>query len=357
MGDEEQENYDLGEFDSKASLTKSKLKRKIRAWCKLCYQFFENSPNTKNCKEHFLRGNCNLVECKKNTVNCVRRFPNTNSENRHTYCLTKDEVENWDDSLNIQNYYSKDYNSFTSNVTNGNNTSIKGDKCIKKEETPYNEDDLSSKLTDLNKLTYPNKSENKEISMKSMTPQKFLYDFEDYSSRSVVNETEYKKEEQSLIDDFNKKLFSDLSPDKGVGYDYDHYQDKVLEQIFPNKLSKFSQGDSQGSEEFKHLYSNKSNQISSSENTSSLNKVYKLKDEVTIEELFDMVYNETHISRNILNKLKNAYKKRGFINVKILRLGKIKFKSWDFLSEDFKDVCSQVPGVSLILENLLEQLQ
>lgn len=98
MEDNKQENEeDLG--------NKSKLKRKMRAWCGLCYQFFENGPTAKNCKDHFLKGNCNLVDCKKasNVSKCVRRFPNTNSENRHTYCLSQEEVANWDPSCNIQN--------------------------------------------------------------------------------------------------------------------------------------------------------------------------------------------------------------------------------------------------------------
>jgi hypothetical protein len=81
---------------------KSKIKRKIRAWCSLCFQFFENGPTTKNCQEHLRKGNCNLINCKKASGTCIRKFANTNSENRHTYCLTKEEVSYWDPIYDIQ---------------------------------------------------------------------------------------------------------------------------------------------------------------------------------------------------------------------------------------------------------------
>ena len=36
-------------------------------------------------------------------MSCIRKFPNTNSENRHTYCITEEEAKTWADNYNIQN--------------------------------------------------------------------------------------------------------------------------------------------------------------------------------------------------------------------------------------------------------------
>ena len=84
-----------------------KNKRKIRAFCGLCYQTFENGPTSKLCKEHYIKGKCNLFECKKLNSKCVRRFHNTNSENRHTYCVTRDIVDTYDSTLEIQSILCK----------------------------------------------------------------------------------------------------------------------------------------------------------------------------------------------------------------------------------------------------------
>jgi hypothetical protein len=83
-------------------------KRKVKAWCGECFQSFENGPFAKVCKEHVIKGKCNLVECKKKIFNssgaeCVRKFPNTNSENRHTYCISDLDIKNWEEQFKIQN--------------------------------------------------------------------------------------------------------------------------------------------------------------------------------------------------------------------------------------------------------------
>lgn len=86
-----------------SSAKKKKNKLKIKAWCGDCFQFFESGPSAKICKDHLTKGKCNLIECKKSSsVNCVRKFPNTNSENRHTYCLNSEQVRDFDESLKIQ---------------------------------------------------------------------------------------------------------------------------------------------------------------------------------------------------------------------------------------------------------------
>src|SRR5690606_27793161 len=47
---------------------------------------------------------------------CVRKFPNTNSENRHTYCITKTEVEQWEEKNKLQECFRN------INLTNNINT-------------------------------------------------------------------------------------------------------------------------------------------------------------------------------------------------------------------------------------------
>jgi len=91
------------------------------------------------------------------------------------------------------------------------------------------------------------------------------------------------------------------------------------------------------------------NKISSSNN-------YLIKDETGIDELLDKVQIDTHIPKTSINKLKTAFKKKGLNTVQIIRLLKNKNKNWNFLYDDFKDVCTQIQGVALYLENILEQL-
>ena len=78
---------------------------KIRAYCNKCYQFFENGPYSKICKNH-LQKNCTLIECQKYNKNgdnlCIRKFNNINSANRHTHCLTQKDIELWDPKYEIQ---------------------------------------------------------------------------------------------------------------------------------------------------------------------------------------------------------------------------------------------------------------
>jgi hypothetical protein len=105
MSENEGKNVDSTRESKKMIKVK---KPKVKAWCGECFQFFENGPFAKACKEHITKGKCNLVECKKrlfhpNGIDCVRKFPNTNSENRHTYCLSEIEIKHWEEQCKIQN--------------------------------------------------------------------------------------------------------------------------------------------------------------------------------------------------------------------------------------------------------------
>ncbi len=74
-----------------------------------------------------------------------------------------------------------------------------------------------------------------------------------------------------------------------------------------------------------------------------------------ITELLDMVQNEMKVSKTSINKLKSAFKKKGWTIVKILRLNRKKQNNWDFLKNEFIDICPQIEGIALNLEDLLEK--
>ena len=98
---------------------KKRKKIKIKSYCRDCYQFFENGPYSKICKNH-IKKICNVIPCQKNNNNinsnnnenindlnnenkCIRLFPNKNSANRHTHCVNKNEVKKWKNLYEIKN--------------------------------------------------------------------------------------------------------------------------------------------------------------------------------------------------------------------------------------------------------------
>lgn len=93
----------------KQSTSQAKTTIKLRAWCGECFQYFESNPLAKVSINHVLKGKCNLVGCTKtnNLIECVRKFANRNSENRHTYCINREMVDTWDECLMIQNVLNK----------------------------------------------------------------------------------------------------------------------------------------------------------------------------------------------------------------------------------------------------------
>ncbi len=98
-------------LNSSMKSSKNPTNKKLRAWCADCYQFFEFSPFAKVCVQHVQRKNCNVFACRKKLINpslskqCIRKFPNINSENRHTLCVDEAEMLSWDSKLKIQNCF------------------------------------------------------------------------------------------------------------------------------------------------------------------------------------------------------------------------------------------------------------
>lgn len=103
---ENNSNYQLVSTAIDRSKSKKNANIKIRSWCGKCFQYFENSPMSKICFSHASKETCNIYPCTK--INdgfiCIRMFPNQNSENRHTHCISKEIVDSWDERIMIQNY-------------------------------------------------------------------------------------------------------------------------------------------------------------------------------------------------------------------------------------------------------------
>lgn len=81
-----------------------------------------------------------------------------------------------------------------------------------------------------------------------------------------------------------------------------------------------------------------------------------IKDETNISDLFDIVHAKLKVPKTSINKLKTAFKQKGYTNVDVIRLKKKKLNSWNFLEEEFKDVCPQISGIAIYLEDLLEKI-
>jgi len=84
--------------------------------------------------------------------------------------------------------------------------------------------------------------------------------------------------------------------------------------------------------------------------------IYLIQDKDSIDSIFEKVHKISQLPKSIINKVKTAFKKKGFLNAHTLRLSKNLKKDWRFLNEDFKFTCSQMLGISIVLENLLEQV-
>ena len=183
----------------------NKRVNKIKAWCGDCYQFFENGPFSKNCKDHFLKKNCNLYGCNKlsNEYKCVRKFPNINSENRHTYCISENEIQNWDSSLQIQyclGIKRQNNSSISSTIQGGSEEKLtlnNKELCTTTNEENINDDysEYSSYFEKSRKKT----SFNKEFVFKVFPKSKLkIIKNESFQLNNLLNKAEMDDENQLL---------------------------------------------------------------------------------------------------------------------------------------------------------------
>jgi hypothetical protein len=275
-----------------------KVKRKMRSYCGLCYQFFENSPFTKVCREHYLKANCNTYDCKKGT-NCIRKFPNHNSANRHTYCYTNEEVSTWDEGIDIQKCLTN--SSVKSNI--GVNNS--------KDEIKLSSPTFKDNLLDISacSIKFDLFETKQNITINNISEQNSLY----------FIDKKFECDAESLADEFDKFNFNLENKDI-------RYAESIKETILLSESLKDKKIEN-----------------------------YLIKDDTSIDEIVELVYNATKIPKSALNKLKSAFKKRGLMTAEIIRLLRTKNGNWDFLLDDFKEICTQIQGIAVYLENLLEQ--
>jgi hypothetical protein len=436
MNETESKNVD----NIKERLLKLK-KRKVKAWCGECFQSFENGPFAKVCKEHVVKGKCNLVECKKkifssNGAECVRKFPNTNSENRHTYCISEIDIKNWEEQCKIQNCLGvKRKNSEINynltkcsqkdheNVSNGENEETcsnlqlnsKLSKIKKMPRSPRHEEEKdehdeveNEKNQNINKLKFsiscldPPEKIHKSKSPKVDDPITNLtvdlnfenlipnLNYKNYEFSNLIDEInnlnfwegEKFSLDDKLIDEFNNIYFN--TPEKVTQNETKKCDDKNLNNLEDKKIINSSENKDLCEEKI-NLESNEKKekcqlelevkeinldsthekkeeileklnteiQIEINQNSTFKSNKVIIPDDEGIDSIFERVYIETKIPKSILNKLKNAFKKRGIFNGKILRLYYKKHQNLNFLVEDFKKICTQVEGVALYLESIL----
>jgi hypothetical protein len=291
----------------KENKNKKRKKIKIRAYCGKCYQFFENGPYSKICRNH-LEKSCNLIDCQKYKQNgenvCIRKFTNINSANRHTHCLTKEDIEIWDPNCEIQ-------------------------KCLGKKTEPDNKflDILNNNNNIFSGINKNNKSFCSDVNSLNMNlnnMNNMFLDNNDYFFDSINKNDNNHNNMLGLIEDIDKLHFNEN--DKLLNIENDNNNEKDINM----KLEKMNIN-----EEMKEENQDKDNE--------------------SIDDFFEKVQKETNIPNNIKKKLVNAFKKKGILNVKILLLFYEKYKNWDFLIQKFKNVSPQIEGVALCIEFLLKK--
>jgi hypothetical protein len=73
----------------------------VKAFCPKCFMTFEAGKNSSRATKHCLIVHCDKIPCNRAGSNCIRRFSSINSANRHTYCYTQEQVNNWSEALKI----------------------------------------------------------------------------------------------------------------------------------------------------------------------------------------------------------------------------------------------------------------
>jgi len=142
-------------------------------------------------------------------------------------------------------------------------------------------------------------------------------------------------------------------------------QDKNIESNLDNKIDNYIDNTSNSNN-----YNNNSSNNNNNTNIDTINKLskkeckketkksennFRIKDDTSIDTLFEKVLEISKVPKSKIKKTRIAFKKKGYYTVLSLRLRKKKYLGWSFLFDDFKDVCSQILGISLVIENLLEQ--
>lgn len=365
----------------------------IKAYCGKCYQFFQNGPNSKICQEH-LNKQCNLISCQKHLKNytCIRKFPNTNSANRHTHCLKREDVVHWNDEIEIRNRLlglKRNNADTTSNVhtcttcTNGNVST-----CI--QQVPQQQQQhngmisISSLPQSNNNNNNANCSSSSSNGIFNATKSLQLFNSTNMNdtlillpnNNSDLNNTKYlavssanayvngntvnskdtsfnqpncfKNDEYNLkwetqttklcaqMDDFD--FCDDSYPFNHSKLGIERKNSKISQNFFNEQLSQ-------------HIHNDDDDYFSPSSKVNEFD--IALHD--TIDTFFNVVQKNTGVSNAIKKKLVKALRKKGILNVRILVLAFNKYNNWNFLIRKFKGVTPQIEGVTLCIEHLFKR--
>ena len=299
-----QENDNLNNTNIEMEKRKNKPRKniKIKSYCGKCFQYFENGPFSQKCRKH-LKKKCNIISCqksKKGNNECIRLFPNKNSANRHTHCISKDDIKLWDKQYEIQLCLG----------TNENNKFF---------EVPIKDNIFNNNNND--GFDFFNDDSNH---------------FTTYNVGGIIE----RFDQLNVDDSFEmNKIFPSIQDDNG----------NINNNVISNNNNNYNLNNNNHNLIREKSFKNLKGSINF-----SMNENKRISNEETIENFFELVQKETFISNSIKKKLVKAFKNIGIMNVKILKLFHEKYKGWDFLLHKFKDVFPEIEGVSLCIEYLFK---
>ena len=304
------ENDNLNNTNIEMEKRKNKTRKniKIKSYCGKCFQYFENGPFSQKCRKH-LKKKCNIISCqksKKGNNECIRLFPNKNSANRHTHCITKDDIKLWDKQYEIQSCLGR----------KRSNENRFFEVSLKENIFQNNQNDVFDFFNDSNNFTSSN----------------FGGIIERFDQLNVDDSFEINKIFPTIHYDNNNININNNNDNNINNNNNENYINNNNNLILKEKSVKNLKGNTNFS-----IMENK-----------------KIPNEETIDNFFELVQKETFISNSIKKKLVKAFKKIGILNIKILKLFHEKYKGWDFLIQKFKDIFPEIEGVSLCIEYLLK---
>ena len=372
----------------------SHIKPNFKSWCGICYKLFDSSPKSQICQDHARKGDCDLLNCMKNCKNCLRKFANLEDGSKHNICIKKEDLSYLDENMKIQNFFKNQVNKNSSEDSSlffkkfkNNNNPWESKSEIREENNSnkkffsinefkgnsshnYNSNTVKSKLDSIFSLDPQisrDKNEKEQDNLQMITPKPFKIEgnyinieFNKYHGSDNTNVFALNKEQKGFCL-LNETIVLNNNEHEDQIINKEPYNNKIQDSTLSlvKDLNKLSLNPNKLIDGRSNVY-NEKNEIQKefigSQNNSNEQNLY-LQDQTTIEEIFDEIYKQTKIAKNAINKVKSAFKKRGWNNAKIIRLLKEKHKNWDFLYDlEIKNICPQSEAICLLVENLLKRL-
>ena len=285
------------------SIPKNKHRKnlKMKAYCSKCYQFFQNGPHSKICQDH-LKKDCSKVSCqKKQSSDCIRKFANINSANRHTHCLKQKDVSNWNPECDIQ---------------------LQTSFLEKKRGSDEDSDEMLEKERKSMKVNIDSKEKKEDTSQNQFK-----------SSYNVLG----------IIDGVDNINFRDEPEDFEInqifGALHDHSHDMNIKNI--NMINQNSS-----------ITSNDYFQEDNKKEDTFADDRKELNDDDSVDKLYDIIQKRTNIPTMIKNKLIKAFKSKGIYNVRTFKL--YLSENYQNFVDDFKKITSQIEGVSYYINTLFK---